>query len=214
MTALKIVNVKGESVGELALADGWPGAGRGEQAVADAVTAILANRRAGTAATKGKGTVAGSNKKPWRQKGTGRARAGYRQSPVWRGGGVVFGPKPRSYATGLNKKTARVAFGRALADRAASGAVTVLEALSLDQPKTRAMAAILKAVKADRGALVVIEAADRNVALAARNLPGVEVATADALNTYQVLRHRSILVTRAALERIERRLAGKKEASS
>jgi large subunit ribosomal protein L4 len=213
MTALKIVNVKGESVGEFTLGEGWQ-AGGGDQTVSDAVTALRANSRAGTASTRGKGAVAGSNKKPWRQKGTGRARAGYRQSPVWRGGGVVFGPKPRSYAKGLNKKTARVALVRALAGKVAAGQVTVLDGLPLEQPKTREMAGILKSLKVSRGALVVIEAANRTISLAARNLPGIEVVTADALNTYQVLRYPAVLVTRAAMERLGRRISGEREASS
>ncbi len=181
---------------------------RGTQAVHDAVVSYLAIRHRGTAATRRKGEVAGSNRKPWRQKGTGRARVGYRQSPVWRGGGVAFGPHPRSYARKLNKKAARLAFRRALSERIAAGQVKILEALHLDQPKTKLLRAVLKGVGVTPPVLLVTEGSDRNVVLAARNLPAVELTRASDVNVYQLVRYPILLVTRQAMDHLVRRFEG------
>ena len=128
---------------------------KGAQAVKDAVTAIRNSMRAGTAYTKGKGEVAGSNKKPWKQKGTGNARAGFRQSPVWRGGGVAHGPKPRSFEQKLNKKVWQLAFKRALSEKIAAGQVIVLDEFSFEAPKTKLMAAFLNVLNVTRSAVIV-----------------------------------------------------------
>lgn len=206
MSKLPVCNINGERLGEIDLADDLLVRGKGTQVVHDVVVAHRAKCRAGTASTLRKGEVAGSNKKPWQQKGTGRARAGVRQSPVWRGGGVAFGPKPRDYAKKVTKKAARLAFQRALSDKVAGGAVTVLDQMAMPKAKTKDFAAILKKLDASRSALVVTDTIDRNLALAARNIPGVEVATAANVHTYQVLRHHKILVSKSAMEQLVGRL--------
>ena len=147
---------------------------KGEQAVKDAVTAIRNAMRAGTASTKSKGEVAGSNKKPWKQKGTGNARAGFRQSPVWRGGGVAHGPHSRDWSTKVNKKVMKLAFARAFSDRLVEGDVIVLDELSLEAPKTKLMAKLLVDLGVDRTAVVVQKEVDETVFLATRNLPRID----------------------------------------
>ncbi len=206
MSKLTISNLQGQPVGEYEIADELLERRRGAQAVRDAVVAFQAAQRSGSASTLGKGEVAGTGAKPWRQKGTGRARAGYRRSPVWRGGGVVFGPRPRSFAKGLNRKTARLAFRRAFSERVAEGDVMVLDALAIETPKTKTLATLLKGLKLGRSALLVVDRVDPNLALAARNLASIELTTAASVNTYQVLRHPKVVVTRAALAEIEQRL--------
>lgn len=208
MSKLNILNMKGESVGELPVAAGFalPSA-KGRPAVHDAVLAYQAGMRAGTASTKGKGAVAGSNKKPYKQKGTGNARAGNIRSPIRVGGGVAHGPHPHSFAVDMPRKAARLAFRRALADKIAAGAVVVLEKLDLQDGRTREMAALQRALKADRGLLVIVDQVDPKVARASRNLPKVEVATAASVHTYRLLRWPCVAVTREGLAGLERRLA-------
>jgi large subunit ribosomal protein L4 len=160
----------------------------------------------GTAHTKTVGEVAGTNKKPWRQKGTGRARAGSFRSPLWAGGGVVFGPKPRDFGKKVTKKTRQLALRKALSERLNAGDIVVVDDLKLEEPKTRKLADILKTVGLTGSALVVTAQMDRNVALAARNLAAVETTTSDGLHTYQVLRPDKLLFTRGAFEKVEARL--------
>ncbi len=180
---------------------------KGEQAVKDAVTAIRNAMRAGTASTKSKGEVAGSNKKPWKQKGTGNARAGFRQSPVWRGGGVAHGPKPRSYATKLNKKVWALAFARAFSDRLVAGDVIVVDALSLEAPKTKLMVKFLAELGIDRTAVIVQKDVDDTVFLAVRNLPGIDYATAQSLDVYTLLASRKLVCDKAAFDALMARIA-------
>ena len=143
MSKLAIYDMKGAEQGGFEVPDDLLVRAGGEQAVHDAVVAHLAKKRAGGASTLGKGDVAGSNKKPWRQKGTGRARAGYRRSPIWRGGGVAFGPHPRSYEKKLSKNEKRLAFARALSDKIAGGSVKVIDKIELPEPKTRLVVEML-----------------------------------------------------------------------
>lgn len=206
MSKIPVKNMQGKAVGEHTLADDLLEREKGEHAVYEAVVAYRAARRAGTASTKGKGDVAGSNKKPWRQKGTGMARAGYRQSPIWRGGSVAFGPHPRDYRKPLNKKTARLAFRRAFSDKVLAGEVVVLEDWTLEEPRTRLVSDFLKRLKAEPGAVLVLDALDKNVMLATRNLPDLEVTTGRALNTYAVLRAPLVIVVREAMKDVEARL--------
>lgn len=206
MSKLPLYTMKGERVGEVSLSDGALPKGKGGQAVHDAVTAHLAARRAGTASTKKRGEVAGGGAKPYKQKGTGRARAGSIRSPIWRGGGIVFGPHPRDFSKKLPRKAAQLAFCRAMAEKAAAGQVAVLERIEVPEPKTRHVQAMLDALKAKRGALLVLDAADPNVLRAARNIAGVGVTTAAALHTYEVLASPLLVVSRAALEQIDQRL--------
>src|SRR6185369_1551363 len=170
--------------------------GRGTQAVHDVVVAFQANQRMGTACTKNVGEVAGTNKKPWRQKGTGRARAGSFQSPLWRGGGVVFGPKPRDFGKKAGRKTKQLALRKALTERLNAGDVVVVEELKLESPKTKGFLEILQRLELKGTALVVAPTLDRNLQLATGNLRNVEVTTADSLNTYQVLRYDKLLFAR------------------
>ena len=152
MATIKLFGRDGQEKGTVEVADKDLVLDRGEQAVRDTIVGRAAFLRAGTASTLSKGEVNGSNKKPWKQKGTGRARAGLKQSPVWRGGGVAFGPKPRDFSVKVNKKVAKLAFRRILSDRVADGTLILVEDLSLEQAKTKALVAVLKALKAENAA--------------------------------------------------------------
>jgi large subunit ribosomal protein L4 len=180
--------------------------GRGTQAVHDTVVGFRANQRMGTACTKTVGEVAGTNKKPWRQKGTGRARAGSFQSPLWRGGGVVFGPRPRDFGKKVGRKTKQLALRKALTERLNAGDVLVAEELKFESPKTKNFVELLKKFNLTGTALVVVSNIERNLQLASGNLQQIEVTTADSLNTYQVLRHDKLLFLRSAFEKVEERL--------
>ena len=180
---------------------------RGEQAVKDVVTAIRNARRAGTASTKGKGEVAGSNKKPWKQKGTGNARAGFRQSPVWRGGGVAHGPKPRSFQQKVNKKVASLAFARAVSDKLVAGDVIVVDKFEFEAPKTKLMAKLLKDLGVDRTACIVQKDVDDTVVLVTSNLPKVDYSTAQAMDVYTVLANRKLVCDKAGFDALMARIA-------
>lgn len=204
---LTIKDLSGQARGELDIQFDIIQNGKGTQAVHDTVVAYQAAQRSGTAATKARGEVAGSGKKPWRQKGTGRARAGSRRSPLWRGGGVVFGPQPRDFSKKVNAKTKQLALRKALSERLKAGDVIVVEDLTLAAPKTRNIVNILRALEIDGTALFIAAAADKNLLLAARNLREVTLTTSDLLNTYDVLRPDKLVFTRGALEKVEARLA-------
>ncbi len=203
---LTVKDTNGNQQGELEVKFELVENGRGTQAVHDTVVAYQAAQRMGTACAKTAGEVAGSNKKPWRQKGTGRARAGSHQSPLWVGGGVVFGPKPRDYRKKVNAKTRQLALRKALSERLKAGDVQVVAELKLSSPKTKGFVALLSKLDVKGTTLVVDSAIDNNVRLASRNIEGVEVTTADNLNTYQVLRPNKLVLTRSAFEKLEARL--------
>ena len=207
MSKVAIYNVSGEAAGEKQIAAGLLETKRGAQAVLDAITADRAGIRAGSASTKKRGEVSGGGRKPYKQKGTGRARQGSIRSPILRGGGVVFGPHPRDYAKKLNKKTAALAFRRALSDKLAAGAVALVEGLDKIEPKTKLVAALVKKAAAGRPTLFVTGAANANLNRAARNATKVEVTTAAQASVYQVARHPAILVDAAAWEAWQARLA-------
>jgi large subunit ribosomal protein L4 len=183
--------------------------GKGSEAVHQTVVAFNAAQRMGTACTKNAGEVAGTNKKPWRQKGTGRARAGSFQSPLWRGGGVVFGPKPRDFSTKVSRSTRQLALRKALSARLKSGDVIILDEIRLATPKTKDFLAILATLQVKGTALIVCTGGgqNQNLRLASRNLQDIEVTTGEALNTYQVLRPDKLVFTRGAFEHVENRLA-------
>ena len=206
MSMIPVKNMKGERVGEYEIADDLLEFEKGAQAMHDAIVAYHAHQRAGTASTLTKGEVAGSNHKPWKQKGSGRARAGFRQSPVWRGGGVVFGPKPRKVHKKMTKKVSQLAFRRAFSDKIAAGQMVILEDLLLEQPKTSEMAALIKNMEAVKGALILVDQLDENVALASRNLQKVELSFAKDANTYQMLRYPLVIVTKKGMADLEGRL--------
>ena len=180
---------------------------KGAQAVKDAVTAIRNALRAGTASTLSKGEVAGSNKKPWKQKGTGNARAGFRQSPVWRGGGVAHGPHPRSYEQKLNKKVWALAFARAVSDKLVAGDVVVVDEFKFEAPKTKLMAKFLKELGIDRSACVVQKDVDDTVVLVTSNLPRIDYSTAQALDVYTVLANRKLVCDKAGFDALMARIA-------
>ncbi len=203
---LTVKDLNGAQQGELEVKFELVEGGRGTQAVHDTVVAYQAAQRMGTACTKTVGEVSGSNKKPWRQKGTGRARAGSHQSPLWVGGGVVFGPRPRDFSKKVNAKTKQLALRKALTERLKSGDVQVVADFKLASPKTKGFTTILSKLDVKGTALVVDAAIDNNVRLASRNVQGIEVTTADNLNTYQVLRPNKLLVTKSAFEKLEARL--------
>jgi large subunit ribosomal protein L4 len=166
----------------------------------------LANRRAGTAATKSKGFVRGGGKKPWRQKGTGRARAGSIRSPIWVGGGTIFGPQPRDYSYRMPRTARRKALVSALSLKNRDGKIIVVDKLEPEQPKTKIMAQALAQLKV-QSALIVIAAADERIERASRNLPKVKVLRVDGLNVYDLLRYEHLILTEGALRAIEERLA-------
>jgi len=211
MSTLPVNNLDGKSVGTVTLPPELLDTTRGGQAVRDAIVAYMANQRHGNACTKTKGEVAGNGQKPWRQKGTGNARAGYRQSPIWRGGGVVFGPKPRSFNRDMNRKTLRLALAKVFADRVTENAVTVVESLSVTDAKTKSFVQLLKSLGMAKGVLLVVDDPSSNLLLSSRNVPGVEVARASHVNVYQIARYPRLLITKAALDVIQQRTTGSKE---
>lgn len=203
---LPLKDLHGQTTGEIEVGFPLVEEGRGTQAVHDVVVAHLAARRLGTACTKTKGEVAGTGKKPWRQKGTGRARAGSFQSPLWRGGGVVFGPKPRDYTKKVNAKVKHLALQTALSSRLRAGDVLVVDDLTLPAPKTREFVKVLHELDLADKTVLICAAPDRCLQLAARNVPGVDLTTGEQLHTYQVLRYDKLVFTRAAFEKVEQRL--------
>jgi len=208
MSTIKVFNRKGAEAGSVTVADDILVKDRGEQAVKDTIVAGMNANRAGTASTLRKGEVAGSNKKPWKQKGTGRARAGLKQSPVWRGGGVAFGPHPRDFSQKINKKVVQLAFQRALTDRIVEGAVKIVDDLSIAEPKTKLVREMCKALGVDR-CLIVTAAVDPVLSKAVRNLTKVEVLSARDVGVYHVVRYPMIVVARPAWDTLEARLKGK-----
>lgn len=181
--------------------------GRGTQALHDVVVALRANRRSGSANTKTKAEVAYSGKKPWRQKGTGRARAGYASSPVWSGGGVVFGPKPRDYSKKVPKSVRRLALLKALSSRIVAGDVLVAEEIKVAAPKTKDFVSFLKSQTEARKVLVISTQFDETTYKAARNIQPVLLNTAAEVNTEQLLAFQKIIVTNEALVQLAERLA-------
>lgn len=208
MSKLTIYDMKGGEVGMFDIADDLLEMSKGKQAVHDVVVACLAGRRSGSASTLSKGEVAGSNKKPWRQKGTGRARAGYRQSPVWRGGAVAFGPRPRDYSVKVNKKVAKLAFKRAFSDRVADGNVRIVEKLTLEEPKTALFVSLLKALGIKKSALFITGDRDKNLILASRNVENVAVVNAMELSAYDLVRYPVVVLSKSGMETVKARLSG------
>ncbi|MBI1177928.1 50S ribosomal protein L4 [bacterium] len=207
---IQVIDLSGKPQGEVEVPFVVIENAKGTQAVLDTVVAFRAAQRSGTACTKTAGEVAGSNKKPFRQKGTGRARAGSNRSPIWRGGGVVFGPRPRSYAKKVNTKVRKLALRKALGERIRMGDVVVVDDLKVSAAKTKEVIGILDSLELNCTTLFVSGDVDRSLYLAARNIPYVEVTSADLLNTYQVLRPDKLVVSRAALEKIGQRINGTK----
>lgn len=203
MPKVTVYDMSGKEVGEVELADKVFGIEPNEAVLHDAVVMQQASQRRGTHAVKNRSAVRGGGRKPWKQKGTGRARQGSIRSPQWVGGGVVFGPTPRSYAYKLPKKVRRLAIKSALSSKVKDQELLVLDNLMLEQPKTRDMVAVLKSLGAEKKALVVIDSLDQNAALAVRNLPNVKLIQADGVNVLDVLYHDKLIMTRGAASRVE-----------
>jgi large subunit ribosomal protein L4 len=204
---LTVTDIQGKPQGELEVSFPLIENGKGTQAVHDTVVAYMAAQRSGTASTKTMGEVAGTGKKPWRQKGTGMARAGSFQSPLWRGGGVTFGPKPRDFSKKVNTRVKKLALRKAMSARLQAGDVIVVDNIKVDAPKTKSVLSLLQGLQiAGQSALLVTEANDRNLYLSARNVPKLAVTTSGLLNTYQVLKPAKLVFTRGAFEKLETRL--------
>lgn len=207
MPKVALFNQNGTQVGDIELSEAVFGIEPNKSVLHDAVVMQQASLRQGTHDVKGRSEVRGGGRKPWRQKGTGRARQGSIRSPQWVGGGVVFGPTPRSYSYKLPKKVRRLAIKSALASKVQAEEIVVLEGLTLDAPKTKEMVAILNNLQADRKALVVTADYNDNVALSARNIPGVTFVTADGINVLDVLKHDKLVITKDAVQKVEEVLA-------
>lgn len=203
MPKATVFNMAGEKVGEVELSEAVFGIEPNESVVHDAVKNHLANRRQGTQSTLTKGEVSYSTRKPWRQKGTGRARAGYTGSPVWRHGGVAFAPKPRDYSYTLNKKVKRLALKSVLSAKAAEGGIIVIDDLKMDEIKTKTFKSFLGKIEAEGKAMVITKDVDVNVVKSARNIPGVKTTIATTLSPYDLLNSGKLVVDKAALEKIE-----------
>ncbi len=203
MPNVKVLNMAGQEVGEVTLSDAVFGVEPNESVVHDVVKNHLANCRQGTQSALTRAEVSGGGIKPWRQKGTGRARQGSTRAPQWTHGGVVFAPKPRSYRYTLNKKVRRLALKSVLSAKAAEGNIVVIDAIKVDAPKTAEFKKFLKAVGADCKALVVTAENDELVVKSARNIPGVTTTFAPLINTYDVLNAKKFVVDQAALTKIE-----------
>jgi len=202
-----VVNARNEKVASLDLRDEVFGGRVKADLIWEAVVHENAEQRRGTHATKTRGEVSGSGRKPWRQKGTGRARVGEVRNPLWRKGGTVFGPQPRSYGFALPKKVERGALRAALTQKLQDGAVTVVEALAVDQVKTKPAAEMLRALGAGRKTLVVDIRPDEKLALSVRNIAGVRVVASNRVSARDVMDAQRIIATRAAVERLQEVLA-------
>ncbi|MEC0497055.1 50S ribosomal protein L4 [Bacillus glycinifermentans] len=207
MPKVALYNQNGSTAGDIELNDSVFGIEPNESVVFDAIIMQRASLRQGTHKVKNRSEVSGGGRKPWRQKGTGRARQGSIRSPQWRGGGIVFGPTPRSYSYKLPKKVRRSAIKSALSSKVQDNNLIVLEDLTLDAVKTKEMAAILKGLSIEKKALVVTADANETVALSARNLPGVTVVEANGINVLDVVGHEKLVMTKAAVEKVEEVLA-------
>lgn len=212
MSTIKVYDKTGAATSEKTIDEAQLVLDRGQQAVKDTVVAILNGYRAGTAKTKNKSEVSGTGKKPWKQKGTGRASFGSSRNPVWRGGGVAFGPVPRDYSQKINKKVSALAFARALSDKIAAGELCIIDALNYDAPKTKVAAEMFKAMGITRSCLVIVDDdamagdANDNFFLSVSNLPNVGVAAAGETDVYMLCRFKNIVVTAKAFEALEARM--------
>ncbi|KUP04621.1 50S ribosomal protein L4 [Bacillus coahuilensis m2-6] len=207
MPKVSLLNQTGSQVGDIELNDSIFGIEPNQSVMFDAVIMQRASLRQGNHKVKGRSEVAGGGRKPWRQKGTGRARQGSIRSPQWRGGGIVFGPTPRSYSYKLPKKVRRLAIKSALSTKVVEENIIVLDQLTFAAPKTKEFVAVLKNLSLDNKVLVVTDGLDENVALSARNIPGVTVVPSNGISVLDVLGHDKLVMTKAAVEKVEEVLA-------
>jgi large subunit ribosomal protein L4 len=204
---LDVIDRQGTPIEKIAVADNAFGTEVKPHLFHQVVRMQLANRRRGTASTKTRGEVSGGGRKPWRQKGTGRARQGSTRSPLWRGGGVALGPKPRDYAYRLPKKVRRAALCSALSMKIQEGLLKVIDRLDIPAPKTRQMVSFLKDLRVEKAAIILLADENPNVQLAARNLPAVKVLRVEGVNIYDLLTHDYLICTREALMKLQERVA-------
>ena len=202
MANVKVFNMSGSEVGSIELNDSIFAVEVNTHVMHQAVVQYLANKRQGTQSALTRAEVRGGGRKPWRQKGTGRARQGSTRSPQWTGGGVVFAPKPRDYSFKLNKKFKRLALKSALTTKAAEAKIIVLDELTLTEVKTKEMAKVLANINADK-ALVVMDGSNTNVILSARNIPDVKTAAVNTINVYDILKYNTLVLTKDAVAKIE-----------
>jgi len=207
MTSVTLFKQDGSQNGDVTLNDAIFGIEPNENVVFDTVLMQRASQRQGTHAVKNRSAVRGGGKKPWRQKGTGRARAGSTRSPIWVGGGTIFGPTPRSYAYHLPKKVTRLALKSVLSQKVADGSLVVVDAFNFDQPKTKEFAKSLSSLNVSTKTLVVLEEDNKNAEMAARNLENVQVIDAKGINVLDVINNDKLVLTQAALSQIEEVLA-------
>ena len=202
MAKLPLYNMEGNTVGEIEVSDAIFGVEINEHLVHMAVVQHLANKRQGTQSAKGRAEVSGGGKKPWRQKGTGHARQGSIRAAQWKGGGMIWAPKPRDYSFKLNKKEKQLALKSALTSRVQENKFFVLDELKLDEIKTKKFLAVLEALKVSK-ALVVLDENDKNVIVSARNIPDVKTAQTNTINVYDILKYDTVVITKAAVNAIE-----------
>ena len=203
MLKTNVYDMSGKLVGEIELSEAVFGIAPNQSVVHDVVKNHLANKRQGTQSALTRAEVSGGGRKPWRQKGTGRARQGSTRAPQWTHGGIVFAPKPRDYSYTLNKKSRRLALKSVLSAKAAEQNIVVIDAIKMDAPKTKEFAAFLNAVNATGKTLVVTANPDVNVVKSGRNIPGCEVTFANLINVYDVLNAKKLVVDQEALRKIE-----------
>lgn len=203
MPKVALLNTTGQQVGEIELNDSVFGVEINRHVLHDAIKNYLANQRQGTQSAKTRAEVRGGGRKPWRQKGTGRARQGSIRSPQWIGGGVVFAPKPRDYRYELPKKVKRLAMKSALSAKVQDNSLIVLDTLEMNGPKTKEMANILKNLKVEKKALIVMDAKNENVIKSANNLPGITTTLVSTLNVYDILKHDQFIITKDAVHKVE-----------
>ncbi len=203
MPKVTLYDMSGAPIGELELNDNVFGIEPNEAVMADFVKMQLANKRQGTHSTKTRAEVRGGGRKPWRQKGTGRARVGSTRNPVWIGGGVAFGPRPKDYSYKLPKKVRRLAMKSALSTKVKDNTIIVVDKLFFEEPKTKSMVATLQALNIANKTLVVTADGDVNVTKSARNIPGVKPVRVDYVNVYDLLKYDTLLITKDAVARVE-----------
>lgn len=206
MPKVSVFNQEGKSNGEITLNEDIFGIEPNQNVLYDAIIMQQASKRQGTHAVKNRSAVRGGGRKPWRQKGTGRARHGSNTSPIWRGGGVVFGPTPRSYSYKLPKKVRRLAILSALSQKVIDSELSIIESLEFDKPKTKDFRAMLTNMDINRKALVVVEEENEFAALSARNIEGVKVVAPNNVSVLDVVAHDDLILTKAALEKVEEAL--------
>ena len=202
MLKTNVYDMSGKQVGEIELSEAVFGVTPNQSVVHDVVKNHLANKRQGTQSALTRAEVSGGGRKPWRQKGTGRARQGSTRAPQWTHGGIVFAPKPRDYSYSLNKKSRRLALKSVLSAKAAEQNIVVIDSIKMDAPKTKEFAKFMAALNADCKCLVVTAAVDQNVVKSGRNIPGCEVTFANLLNVYDVVNANKLVVDQAALAKI------------